>query len=88
MLKQGAVAVLGEYVDSAELRAAAERNDLVVLARTRPTAIVEVGRADLAVFDDKNRCLYRDGVRGTPGAPASLNSPAQPVNASANAPAL
>ncbi|MFI1725995.1 imidazolonepropionase-like domain-containing protein [Streptomyces sp. NPDC020489] len=52
VLKSGAVAVLAEYADTPELRAAAERNDVVVLPRTQTTAIVEVGRADLAVFDD------------------------------------
>jgi hypothetical protein len=46
VLKLGAVAVLEEYVDSAELRAAAERNDVV------PT-----GRADLAVFDEAGECV-------------------------------
>ncbi|CAL9302048.1 hypothetical protein ABZ568_02230 [Streptomyces olindensis] len=57
VLKLGAVAVLEEYVDSAELRAAAERNDVVVLPRARRTAIVPTGRADLAVFDDAGECL-------------------------------
>jgi hypothetical protein len=57
VLKSGAVAVLEEYVDSPELRAAAERNDVVVLPRERPTAIVDTGRADLAVFDESGACL-------------------------------
>ena len=35
VLKSGAVAVLAQYVDSPELRAAAERNDVVVLTGTR-----------------------------------------------------
>nr|WP_168510148.1 hypothetical protein [Streptomyces sp. S1D4-11]QIY97581.1 hypothetical protein HEP87_30940 [Streptomyces sp. S1D4-11] len=57
ILKSGAVAVLQEHVDTPELRAAAQRNDVVVLARTRPTAIVALGRADLAVFDADGACL-------------------------------
>lgn len=57
VLKLGAVAVLEEYVDSAELRAAAERNDVVVLSRTRRTALVPTGRADLAVFDEAGECV-------------------------------
>jgi hypothetical protein len=57
VLKSGAVAVLDEYVGTAELRAAAERNDVVVLARTRRTAIVQLGRADLAVLDESGACL-------------------------------
>ncbi|GAA2607679.1 hypothetical protein ACWKT3_32455 [Streptomyces violaceus] len=57
VLKLGAVAVLEEYVDSAELRAAAERNDVVVLPRTRRTALVPTGRADLAVFDEAGECV-------------------------------
>ncbi|GAX52489.1 imidazolonepropionase-like domain-containing protein [Streptomyces olivochromogenes] len=57
ILKSGAVAVLQEHVDTPELRAAAQRNDVVVLARTRPTAIVAPGRADLAVFDVDGACV-------------------------------
>lgn len=57
VLKSGAVAVLEEYVGTAELRAAAERNDVVILARTRRTAIVQTGRADLAVLDEGGACL-------------------------------
>ena len=57
VLKSGAVAVLAEYADTPELRAAAQRHDVVVLARTRPTAIVDLGRADLAVFDADGTCL-------------------------------
>jgi hypothetical protein len=57
VLKLGAVAVLEQYVDSPELRAAAERNDVAVLARTRRAALVETGRADLAVFDDTGACI-------------------------------
>jgi hypothetical protein len=57
VLTSGAVAVLEEYVGSPELRAAAERNDVVVLARTRLTAVVEAGRADLAVLDETGSCI-------------------------------
>lgn len=57
VLKLGAVAVLEQYVDSPELRAAAARNDVVVLERTRPPAIVRAGRADLAVFDGTGACI-------------------------------
>ncbi|MDQ1017151.1 hypothetical protein [Streptomyces afghaniensis] len=57
VLKLGAVAVLEEYVDSPELRSAAERNDVVVLPRARNSAIVPTGRADLAVFDDAGECV-------------------------------
>ncbi|GGZ15700.1 imidazolonepropionase-like domain-containing protein [Streptomyces poonensis] len=57
VLKSGAVAVLEEYAGTPELRAAAERNDVVVLRRARPTAVVPGGRADLAVFDAAGACL-------------------------------
>jgi hypothetical protein len=57
VLKLGAVAVLDEYVDSPELRAAAARNDVVVLPHTRPTALTQTGRADLAVLDETGACV-------------------------------
>ncbi|CAM5449582.1 hypothetical protein SALBM311S_04522 [Streptomyces alboniger] len=57
VLKAGAVTVLEEYVDSPELRVAADRNDVVVLPRTQPTVIRESGRADLAVFDETGVCI-------------------------------
>ncbi len=57
VLKLGAVAVLEEHVDSPELRSAAERNDVVILPRKRPTAIADAGRADLAVFDESGACV-------------------------------
>ncbi len=57
VLKSGAVAVLEEYAGTPELRAAAERNDVVVLRRGRPTAVVPSGRADLAVLDATGACL-------------------------------
>ncbi|MER6078688.1 hypothetical protein [Streptomyces sp. NPDC001833] len=58
VLKQGAAAVLERYVDSPELRAAAERNDVVVLpgAPSEP-ALVRTARADLAVFDEAGECI-------------------------------
>ncbi|MBK3643072.1 hypothetical protein [Streptomyces sp. MBT33] len=57
VLKLGAVAVVEEYVDSPELRAAAERNDVLVLSGARPRALVESGRADVAVFDGTGTCI-------------------------------
>jgi len=54
VLKSGATAVLEKYVDSAELRSAAERNDVLIL--THPTA-ADRGRADLAVFDEAGECI-------------------------------
>ncbi|MEU8848888.1 hypothetical protein AB0C70_22165 [Streptomyces sp. NPDC048564] len=57
VLKLGAVAVLEEYVDSPELRAAAERNDVVVLPRAQSIAIRQTGRADLAVLDETGACI-------------------------------
>jgi hypothetical protein len=57
VLKRGVVAVLEEYADTAELRAAAGRNDVAVLTRVRPAGIVAGGRADLAVFDEDGTCV-------------------------------
>ncbi|MEV5955626.1 hypothetical protein AB0M11_17950 [Streptomyces sp. NPDC051987] len=58
VLKRGAAAVLERYVDSPELRAAAERNDVVVAPDApRTPALAESGRADLAVFDEAGECL-------------------------------
>ncbi|MFF4506294.1 hypothetical protein [Streptomyces sp. NPDC001401] len=57
VLKSGAVAVLAEHADSPELRAAADRNGVVVLPGARPTTISETGRADLAVFDETGACI-------------------------------
>ncbi|XUL88745.1 imidazolonepropionase-like domain-containing protein [Streptomyces galilaeus] len=54
VLKLGATAVLAEHVDSPELRAAAERNDVLIL--THPT-VADQGRADLAVFDEAGTCI-------------------------------
>ncbi|MBL1081622.1 hypothetical protein JK359_06455 [Streptomyces actinomycinicus] len=58
VLKLGAVAVLEQYADTPELRAAAERNDVVVFPSTaRTPALVQTGRADLAVFDEAGACI-------------------------------
>ncbi|MFF5143946.1 hypothetical protein ACFY6U_30150 [Streptomyces sp. NPDC013157] len=58
VLKRGEAAVLERYVDSPELRAAAERNDVVITpSPCRPPTIVESGRADLAVFDAAGACI-------------------------------
>ena len=55
VLKTGATAVLAEHVDSPELRAAAQRNDVLILAAPRPPALS--ARADLAVFDEAGTCI-------------------------------
>lgn len=57
VLKSGAVAILARYADSPELRAAADRNDVLVLPGARTPSLVESGRADLAVFDDTGACI-------------------------------
>ncbi|MEY9486965.1 hypothetical protein RKD26_002759 [Streptomyces calvus] len=57
VLKTGAVAVLTQHAGTPELRSAAARNDVLVLDRSRPAAVVVAGRADLAVFDDDGACL-------------------------------
>ncbi|SFF43538.1 imidazolonepropionase-like domain-containing protein [Streptomyces mirabilis] len=57
VLKSGATAVLAEYAATPDLRAAASRNEVAVLPRTRETAIVDAGRADLAVFDADGACI-------------------------------
>ncbi|MFJ2260014.1 imidazolonepropionase-like domain-containing protein [Streptomyces sp. NPDC087844] len=57
VLRRGAVAVLAEFVSAAGVRSAAERNGVVVLDRVRPVAIVDGGRADLAVFAEDGACL-------------------------------
>ncbi|MFD4504508.1 hypothetical protein [Streptomyces sp. NPDC058457] len=58
VLKLGATAVLERYVDSPELRSAAERNDVAVLpgAPVQPT-LMQTTRADLVVFDAADVCL-------------------------------
>ncbi|MFF2998915.1 hypothetical protein ACFVTC_30845 [Streptomyces sp. NPDC057950] len=57
VLKSGSTAVLERYAGTPDLRAAAVRNEVAVLPRTRETAIVDTGRADLAVFDTDGACL-------------------------------
>ncbi|QQM42724.1 imidazolonepropionase-like domain-containing protein [Streptomyces liliifuscus] len=57
VLKRGVVAVPTEYLRTPEVRAAAERNGLIVLSAARPAAIVAGGRADLAVFDEDGACV-------------------------------
>ncbi|MBE4736900.1 hypothetical protein [Streptomyces caniscabiei] len=52
VLKAGGVAVLEQHAHTPELRAAAERNHVAVLPSPSPPTIVELGRADLAVFDE------------------------------------
>ncbi|MFF4900095.1 hypothetical protein [Streptomyces sp. NPDC001068] len=58
VLKLGAVAVLAAYADSPELRAAAARNDVSVVAAAGPGRLTErSARADLAVFDAAGECV-------------------------------
>ncbi|MFD4556465.1 hypothetical protein ACFWP5_19495 [Streptomyces sp. NPDC058469] len=57
VLKTGATAVLAEHADSPELRAAAARNDVVVLPCEQLPLIRESARADLAVFDGTGTCV-------------------------------
>ena len=57
VLKLGAVAVLAEHAGTPELRAAAGRNDVTVLDRSRTPKITVAGRADLAVLDETGACV-------------------------------
>jgi hypothetical protein len=57
VLKLGAVAVLEQYADSPELRAAAARNDVAVLPSAHTPTLRETARADLAVFDKTGECI-------------------------------
>ncbi|KUN91232.1 imidazolonepropionase-like domain-containing protein [Streptomyces resistomycificus] len=60
VLKSGAVVILGDYADAPGLRAAAERNDVVVWPGVTPSwqpSIRQTGRADLAVFDERGVCV-------------------------------
>ncbi|MFI6617455.1 imidazolonepropionase-like domain-containing protein [Streptomyces sp. NPDC050528] len=57
VLKTGAVAVLEQYANTPELRAAAARNDVAVLPRTHTPVLRETARADLAVFDETGTCI-------------------------------
>ncbi|MBC7269228.1 MAG: hypothetical protein H5T76_10960 [Streptomyces sp.] len=53
VLKLGATAVVAGHVGTAELRAAAERNDVRVLGAARAAVLDVDGRADLAVFAEE-----------------------------------
>ncbi|MEV0805375.1 hypothetical protein [Micromonospora sp. NPDC050200] len=57
LFRLGVAAVLAAHVTEPDLRAAAARNDVAVLDRVRPPALVPAGRADLAVFADDGTCL-------------------------------
>ncbi|MFC4019573.1 hypothetical protein ACFOW4_16745 [Micromonospora sp. GCM10011542] len=57
LFRLGVAAVLAARVAEPELRAAATRNDVTLLDRVRPLALVPGGRADLAVFGDDGACL-------------------------------
>ncbi|MCX4811725.1 hypothetical protein OG601_14015 [Streptomyces sp. NBC_01239] len=57
VLKLGAVAVLEQYADTPELRAAAARNDVTVLSSAHTPTLRETARADLAVFDKTGECI-------------------------------
>lgn len=60
VLKLGAVIILAEHAATPELRAAAERNDVVVLPdvpQSWQPFIRQTGRADLAVFDESGTCI-------------------------------
>ncbi|MEV4845703.1 hypothetical protein AB0K20_21120 [Micromonospora matsumotoense] len=57
LLQSGVGAVLAAHLTDPAVRAAAARNDVVVLDTARPPALAAGGRADLAVFADDGRCL-------------------------------
>ncbi|MGC1212017.1 MAG: hypothetical protein WA890_12220 [Micromonospora sp.] len=57
LFRGGAAAVLAAHVADPELRAAATRNGVVMLDTARSPALVEGGRADLAVFAEDGTCL-------------------------------
>jgi imidazolonepropionase-like amidohydrolase len=57
VLKLGATAVLAEHAATPELRAAAGRNDVLVLASAHRPALTERARADLAAFDESGVCV-------------------------------
>jgi hypothetical protein len=57
VLKLGAVAVLEQYANTPELRAAAARNNVTVLPSTHTPVLRETARADLAVFDEAGVCI-------------------------------
>ncbi|MFR0359012.1 imidazolonepropionase-like domain-containing protein [Streptomyces sediminimaris] len=57
VLKLGAAAVLEAHAGSPGLRAAAERNDVLVLGQWRAATLAPGGRADLAVVDETGACV-------------------------------
>ncbi|GAA0452335.1 hypothetical protein ABZ951_09410 [Streptomyces sp. NPDC046215] len=57
VLKRGAAAVLAEHATDPGVRAAAGRVGVAVLERSRPVAIADTARADLAVFAEDGRCI-------------------------------
>ncbi|MEU5938980.1 hypothetical protein ABZ807_07275 [Micromonospora sp. NPDC047548] len=57
LFRLGVAAVLAAHVAEPDLRAAAVRNDVAVLDRVRPPALVPAGRADLAVVAADGTCL-------------------------------
>ncbi|MET7834044.1 hypothetical protein ABZS44_14645 [Micromonospora sediminicola] len=56
LFRLGVAAVLDAHVADPALRAAAVRNEVVVLPGARPATLVVGGRADLAVFDADGSC--------------------------------
>ncbi len=58
VLRSGATAVVADRVADPDLRAAARRSGLTVLAALgRPTRLAPSARADLAVFDEGGVCV-------------------------------
>ncbi|MFJ9565589.1 imidazolonepropionase-like domain-containing protein [Streptomyces fuscichromogenes] len=57
VLKLGATAVLREHAAAHDVRAAADRNHVLVLPATRHPRLAENTRADLAVFDEEGACI-------------------------------
>lgn len=57
LLRLGVTAVLAGHLTDPALRAAVERNDLLVLPVAVPPTLVAGGRADLAVHDADGTCL-------------------------------
>lgn len=58
LLKTGAVAVLARHLDTPELRAAADRNDVIAAATADRAPRIGAGaRADLAAYDGTGACV-------------------------------
>ncbi|SCG47571.1 imidazolonepropionase-like domain-containing protein [Micromonospora halophytica] len=57
LFRAGVGAVAAAHLADPELRAAAARNDVVVLDTARPPTLAAGGRADLAVFAEDGSCL-------------------------------